>query len=86
VFREVFETTQGDKDRIGQFALGLNSKIEIIGYRTDELALGTATIGIGANKGIGGQNDSSLAFSGTLTRPTIDIDGTAIMVDGKLVI
>jgi len=86
VFREVFEATQGDKDRIGQFALGLNSKIELIGYRTDELALGTATIGIGANKGIGGQNDSSLAFSGTLTKPTIDIDGTAIMVDGKLVI
>src|SRR3989454_10496933 len=84
IFREVFEATQGDKDRIGQFALGLNSKVEIIGDRTDELALGTATIGIGANKGIGGENDSSLAFSGTLTRPTIDIDGTAIMVDGKL--
>ena len=86
VFREVFEATQGDKDKIGQFALGLNSKIELIGYRTDELALGTATIGIGANKGIGGQNDSSLQFSGTLTKPTIDIDGLAIMVDGKLVV
>ena len=86
VFREVFEATQGDKDKIGQFALGLNPKIELIGYRTDELALGTATIGIGANKGIGGQNDSSLQFSGTLTKPTIDIDGLPIMVDGKLVI
>ena len=86
VFREVFEATQGDKDRIGQFAMGLNPRIELIGYSSDELALGTATIGIGANKGIGGQNDSSLQFSGTLTKPTIAIDGSAIMVDGKLVI
>ena len=86
VFREVFEATQGDKDKIGQFALGLNPRIELIGYSSDELALGTATIGIGANKGIGGLNDSSLQFSGTITKPTIDIDGTAIIVDGKLVL
>lgn len=84
VFREVFEATQGEKDKIGQFAIGLNPRIELIGYPTDELALGTATIGIGANKGIGGRNDSSLQLSGTLTKPTIEIDGSPIMVDGKL--
>jgi len=82
----VFEATQGDKDKIGQFALGLNPRMDLIGYSSDELALGTATIGIGANKGIGGLNDSSLQFSGTITKPTIDIDGTAIVVDGKLVL
>ncbi len=86
VFREVFEATQGDKDSIGHFAIGLNPKIELIGYPSDELALGTATIGIGANKGNGGLNDSSFEFSGTLTKPTIDIDGTALMVDGRLVL
>ena len=86
VFREVFEATQGDKDRIGQFAMGLNPRIELIGYSSDELALGTATVGIGANRGIGGQNDSSLQFSGTLTKPTIDVDGSPIIVDGKLML
>ena len=86
VFREVFEATKGDKERIGQFAIGLNPRIDIIGYSSDDLALGTATIGIGANRGIGGQNDSSLQFSGTLTRPTIDIDGSPIMTDGKLML
>ena len=85
VFREVFEATQGDKDRIGHFALGMNPKIDLIGYPSDELALGTATIGIGANKGNGGQNDSSFEFSGTLTKPTIEIDGSALMVDGRLI-
>ena len=84
VFREVFEGTQGDKDRIGQFAIGLNPRIEVIGYITDELALGTASIGIGANKGIGGLNDSTLYFSGTITKPTIEVDGSPLMVDGKL--
>jgi leucyl aminopeptidase (aminopeptidase T) len=83
VFREVFESTLGDKDLIGQFAVGLNPRIEIIGYPTDELVLGTATIGIGANKGIGGKNDSSLQFSGTLTKPTIEVDGSPILVDGR---
>ncbi len=86
VFREVFEATQGDKDRIGHFALGLNPKIELIGYPSDELALGTATIGIGANKGNGGLNDSSFEFSGTLTKPTVDVDGSPIIVDGKLLV
>lgn len=84
VFREVFESTLGEKDKIGQFAIGLNPRVELIGYPTDELALGTATIGIGANKGIGGRNDSSLVFSGTITKPTIEVDGSTIMVDGKL--
>ncbi len=84
VFREVFEATQGDKDRIGQFAVGINPRIELIGYITDELALGTASIGIGANKGIGGLNDSSFYFSGTITKPTIEVDGSPLMVDGKL--
>lgn len=84
VFREVFDATMGEKDRIGQFAIGLNPKIDLIGYQTDELAMGTATIGIGANKGIGGRNDSSLQFSGTITKPTIEINGSTLMVDGKL--
>lgn len=86
VFREVYEATQGDKDRIGHFAIGLNPKIDLIGYPSDELALGTATIGIGANKGNGGQNDSSFEFSGTITKPTIEIDGTPLMTEGRLVL
>jgi leucyl aminopeptidase (aminopeptidase T) len=84
VFREVFEATQGDKDRIAQFTLGLNPKMDLIGYTTDELSLGTVTIGVGANRGIGGKNDSSFSFSGTITKPTVEIDGQTIMVDGRI--
>ncbi len=86
VFREVFSATQGDKDRIGHFAIGLNPRIELIGYPSDELSLGTATIGIGANKGNGGLNDSSFDFSGTIAKPTIEIDATALMTEGRLIL
>jgi leucyl aminopeptidase (aminopeptidase T) len=86
VFREVFDATRGDRDKIAQFTLGLNPKVDLIGYTTDELSLGTVTIGVGANKGIGGKNDSSFSFSGTVTKPTVEIDGQTIMVDGRITI
>lgn len=84
VFREVFEATKGDKGNIGQFAIGLNPRVELVGYTTDELALGTATVGVGANRGIGGKNDSSFSFSGTIEKPTIEINGSNLMVDGRI--
>ena len=83
-FREVLEVSRGDKDVIAQFDIGLNPRIELIGYTTDELASGTATIGIGSNKGIGGRNDSSWTFSGTISKPTIEIDAHKIVVDGRI--
>lgn len=84
VFREVFEATKGDKDNIGQFAVGLNPRVGLIGYTSDELALGTATVGVGANRGIGGRNDSSFSYSGTIEKPTVQINGHALMTDGRV--
>ncbi|OLD06013.1 hypothetical protein E6H36_02605 [Candidatus Bathyarchaeota archaeon] len=86
VFQEILESTQGDKDKIAQFAIGVNPRMELIGYSTDELVLGTASVGVGANRGIGGKNDSSFSFAGTITKPTIEIDGYTIMVDGKIIL
>ena len=86
VFREVFEATKGDRDNIAQFAIGLNPRVELIGYATDELALGTGTVGVGANRGIGGRNDSSFSFSGTIEKPTVEIDGYTVMADGRILL
>src|SRR5713101_2544007 len=72
VFREVFDATAGDKDYIAQFAIGINPKAELIGYTTDELVLGTVSIGVGGNKGLGGKNDSDFGFMGTLLNPTVE--------------
>ncbi len=84
VFREVFEATKGDKDNIAQFGMGINPRVDLIGYTTDELSLGTATVGVGANRGIGGRNDSSFSFSATISKPTIEVNGHTIMLDGRL--
>ena len=83
-FKEVLDISRGDKDIIAQFDLGLNPRVELIGYTTDELALGTATIGVGSNKGIGGRNDSSWTFSGTVAKPTVEVDAHKIVVDGRI--
>jgi len=83
-FRDVLEVSRGDRDMIAQFDIGLNPRVELIGYTTDELASGTATIGIGSNKGIGGRNDSSWTFSGTISKPTIEIDARKVVVDGRV--
>jgi aminopeptidase len=83
-FKEVLDVSKGDKDVIAQFGLGLNNRIELIGYTTDELALGTATIGVGANRGLGGRNDSSWTFAGTIAKPTVEIDAKKILVDGRI--
>jgi leucyl aminopeptidase (aminopeptidase T) len=83
-FREVLEVSKGDKDVIAQFDIGLNPRVELIGYTTDELASGSATIGVGSNKGIGGRNDSSWTFSGTISKPTVEIDARKIVVDGRI--
>ncbi len=83
-FREVLDISRGDKDVIAQFDIGLNPRVELIGYTTDELALGTVTIGVGANKGIGGRNDSSWTFAGTVSKPTVELDAHKIIVDGRI--
>jgi leucyl aminopeptidase (aminopeptidase T) len=84
VFKEYFDATRGDRDKIAQFTIGLNPKVDLIGYTTDELTLGTISIGVGANKGLGGKNDSSFTFTGTVTKPTVEIDGQTIMIDGRI--
>ncbi len=85
VFREVFEATSGDKDRIAQFAIGINPKAELIGYTTDDLVLGTVSVGVGGNRGLGGKNDSDFGFADTLLNPTVEVDNTVIMKNGKLI-
>jgi len=39
---------------------------------------------VGGNKGLGGKNDSDFGFTGTLVNPTVEVDNTTIMKNGKL--
>jgi len=86
-FADVLAAATGDKDKIAEFAIGLNPKARFINdILVDEKVLGTLHIAIGDNKGpaYGGKNNSSIHWDLIMTRPTVEIDGKTIMEDGKL--
>ncbi len=82
-FADYYNGASGDRDRIGSFMIGLNPNSDYIGYYTDGLVLGAVTVGVGANKMISGANETSFGHAQTLSRATVDVDGTPILVNGK---
>lgn len=80
-----WEKATGDKDRIGWLTLGLNPKASL-GFLNNPIVLGTASIGIGENKELGGKNDSDWNLSVTLVKPTVKLDGKAIIKQGRLML
>lgn len=82
-FADYYKGASGDRDRIASFLIGLNPNSDYIGYYTDGLVLGAVTVGVGANKTIGGANETSFGHAQTLSRATVDVDGTQILVNGK---
>ncbi len=85
VIRNLWEKATGDKDRIGWLSLGLNPKASP-GFLNNPIVLGTASIGIGENKELGGQNDSDWNSSATLLKPTVKLDGKTIIKQSKLML
>src|SRR2546428_12178593 len=84
-FAGMYRGASGDKDRLGSFSIGINSKGQVIGLGSaDELALGGVTIGIGYNKDFGGDNDTTVGFAQTLSQATVEVDGKPILQEGKV--
>lgn len=83
-FSSLLEPGKGEKDRIARFSIGINPKAQVIGYFDDQTVLGTASIGIGDNLSLGGENDSTFDFAGTILRPTVEVDGKVILDKGRL--
>ena len=86
-FAEALAAATGDKDKIAEFAIGLNPRAQFINdILVDEKVFGTIHIAIGDNKGpaYGGKNSSSIHWDLIMTQPTVEIDGKTIMEYGKL--
>jgi leucyl aminopeptidase (aminopeptidase T) len=86
-FKAVLEAATGDKDRIAEFAVGLNPKASFINdILVDEKVLGTVHFAIGDNKGpaYGGKNNSSIHWDLIMTKATVEVDGKTVMKQGKL--
>ncbi len=83
-FTGIYEPASGDKDKLATFSVGLNPNAQLIGLFTDQTVLGTVTIGIGGNKEVGGNNDSQFGDQRTLRKPTVEVDGYRLVVEGRL--
>ncbi len=83
-FSSLLEPGKGEKDRIARFSIGINPKAQVIGYFDDQTVLGAASIGIGDNLSLGGDNDSTFDFAGTILHPTVEVDGIIILDKGRL--
>jgi len=83
--KATWEKATGDKEKIANFTLGINPKAKT-GFLDNSIVLGTATIGIGENRVLGGKNNSSWGFGITTTKPTVKLDGKIILKDGKFTI
>ncbi|MFQ6127774.1 MAG: aminopeptidase [Thermoplasmata archaeon] len=88
LLKEVIANSHGQKDRIGEFGIGINPKVKkAVGYTiTDEKIIGTIHIAIGENRSYGGKNEATIHWDFVMMRPTVDVDGKTIMKSGKLTV
>lgn len=71
---------------IAELGIGTNPGATITGLiLEDEKVEGTIHLAFGTNTGIGGENESSVHIDGLVRDPTVELDGRAVMRDGRLV-
>jgi leucyl aminopeptidase (aminopeptidase T) len=71
---------------IAELGIGTNPAARLTGnILEDEKALGTIHLAFGTSAGIGGVNSSSVHIDGLVLRPSVWLDGRALMEDGNLV-
>ena len=80
IFWKRLEQATGEKDRIAEFAIGLNPGVP----NSNEKALGSIHIAIGKNTHIGGRNKSSLHWDMVMPKPTIKANKKLIMKRGHI--
>lgn len=83
--RALWKEARGDKCKAGSLTLGLNPKART-GFVYNPIVLGTATLGVGDNRDLGGKVESSFAFQCSVTKPSIEFDGKPIMKNGRILI
>jgi leucyl aminopeptidase (aminopeptidase T) len=81
----MWEGSTGEKSRFGSFRIGFNYAAKV-GFLNNFIVSGTVTLGIGENKILGGENESTFGFQGTLGKSTVVIDGQTLVSEGKLAV
>jgi aminopeptidase len=88
-FENVFKNASGDKDKIGEFAIGTNPEAKPTGGMiiVDEKVRKTIHFALGHNKHFGGKNDSTMHwdFFKDMRHGKIYVDGKLFMKNGVIV-
>ena len=84
-FRRVFQTDVGAAV-VGELGVGGNHKA-LPGHESEKALLGTVHFGFGRNHVYpGGQNDSAVHVDGVARDVTLTVDGSLVLLDGRLMI
>lgn len=87
IWREVMESTTGEKDVIAELGIGVNSGITqpTGNISLDEKIGGSVHIAVGMNDRFGGKNSSNLHQDFVILKPTVWFDGKLILENGVFV-
>ena len=80
---DLWKKSTGDKSRFGWFGLGFNPATKT-GFTNDPNVSGAVSLGIGENTDLDGKNKSTFGLQGTISKPSVRIDGKVIVKEGKL--
>jgi leucyl aminopeptidase (aminopeptidase T) len=86
-FMELLTVHGEDGTNIAELGIGTNEKAMLTGeILEDEKILGSCHVAFGASAGIGGTVQVPVHLDCIILRPTVELDGEAIVRDGELVI
>ncbi len=84
---QVLDTAGGNARNIAEFAIGTNPKCRLgVTLREAKKAWGTAHIGIGDSKSVGGDVEGPLHFDLVFVEPTVTVDGQTLVRNGQVII
>jgi leucyl aminopeptidase (aminopeptidase T) len=76
-----------DGTNVAELGIGTNEKAKLTGeILEDEKILGTCHVAFGASAAIGGTVQVPVHLDCVVTRPTVDLDGEAIVREGELLV
>jgi leucyl aminopeptidase (aminopeptidase T) len=86
-FMELLTVHGEDGTNIAELGIGTNEKAILTGeILEDEKIQGTCHVAFGASAGIGGTVQVPVHLDSIVMRPTVELDGEAIVLDGELLI
>jgi leucyl aminopeptidase (aminopeptidase T) len=86
-FMELLTEHGEDGTNVAELGIGTNEKAELTGnILEDEKILGTAHVAFGASAAIGGRIQVPVHLDAVVTKPTVELDGNAIVREGELLL